>query len=184
MFLFGPERSELSIARLEHYTGTVAEDFQRYVLLTNYQMHMDVFAQQFPNCVGPRRTGVQMPTLHHRADENRGISIVNIGVGPSNAKNLTDHLAVLRPDAMMMVGHCAGVRNHQEIGDFVLASGYMRADYLLDDALPPSVPITPSFKLNQALASALDQADLPYRLGAVYTTGDRNWETDAEANLM
>ncbi|MCO8124311.1 AMP nucleosidase [Stieleria sp. TO1_6] len=176
VFLFGPERSELSIKRLEHYTGTVAEDFQRYVLLTNYQMHLEAFASQFPDCVGPSRSGVQMPTLHHKDDDNRGISIVNIGVGPSNAKNLTDHLAVLRPDAMLMVGHCAGVRNHQEIGDFVLASGYMRADHLLDEALPAAVPIAPSFLLNRSLAAVLDGDQLPYRIGIVYTTADRNWE--------
>lgn len=183
VFLFGPERCELSIARLEHYTGTMVEDFQRYVLLTNYQMHIEAFAQQFPGCVGPSRDGVQMPALHHRDEQNRGISIVNIGVGPSNAKNLTDHLAVLRPDAMLMVGHCAGVRNHQDVGDFVLASGYMRGDHLLDQALPPSVPVTPSFILNQALAGSLDDANFPYRIGAVYTTGDRNWELSLQRTL-
>ncbi|MEM6979875.1 MAG: AMP nucleosidase [Planctomycetota bacterium] len=176
VFLFGPERCELSIKRLEHYTGTAAENFQRYVLLTNYQMHMDAFAEQYPYSIGSNRVGVQMPTLHHSGDDHRGITIINIGVGPSNAKNLTDHLAVLRPDAMIMVGHCAGVRNHQGIGDFVLASGYMRADHILDDALPKSVPITPSFLINRALAQTLDEASLPYRIGAVYTTGDRNWE--------
>lgn len=183
VFLFGPERSELSIKRLEHYTGSRAEDFQRYVLLTNYNMHIEAFANQFPDCVKPSRDNVQMPTLHHTEGENRGISIVNIGVGPSNAKNLTDHLAVLRPDAMLMVGHCAGVRNHQEIGDFVLASGYMRGDHLLDDALPPSVPITPSFLLNRALAGVLDESDLRYRIGAVYTTADRNWELSLRTAL-
>ena len=183
VFLFGPERSELSIKRLEHYTGTRAEDFQRYVLLTNYNMHIEAFASQFPDCVRPDRDGVQMPTLHHKEKDNLGISIVNIGVGPSNAKNLTDHLAVLRPDAMLMVGHCAGVRNHQEIGDFVLASGYMRGDHLLDEALPPSVPITPSFLLNRALASTLDGSDLPYRIGAVFTTADRNWELSLQRTM-
>ncbi|QEF97247.1 AMP nucleosidase [Stieleria maiorica] len=183
VFLFGPERSELSIKRLEHYTGTNAEDFQRYVLLTNYNMHIAAFIRQFPDAERSNRDDVQMPTLHHREEDNRGISIVNIGVGPSNAKNLTDHLAVLRPDAMLMVGHCAGVRNHQEIGDFVLASGYMRADHLLDEALPPAVPITPSFLLNRALANALDAAELPYRIGAVYTTADRNWELSLRTAL-
>ncbi len=176
VFLFGPERSELSIERLEHYTGTRAEDFQRYVLLTNYQMHLKAFRDQFPDCVQSNRPDVQMPAMHQQQSDNRGISIVNIGVGPSNAKNLTDHLAVLRPDAMLMVGHCAGVRNHQEIGDFVLASGYMRGDHLLDESLPPSVPITPSFLINRQLAKVLDDSGLPYRIGAVYTTGDRNWE--------
>lgn len=176
VFLFGPERAELSIARLEHYTGTNVEQFQRYVLLTNYQMHMDAFRERFPNCKVPSRAGVQMPAFHATADHNEGITIINIGVGPSNAKNLTDHLAVLRPDAMLMVGHCAGVRNHQDIGDFVLASGYMRSDHVLDDALPRSVPIAPSFLLNRYLAKVLDERSLPYRFGAVYTTADRNWE--------
>lgn len=183
LFLFGPERVELSIKRLEHYTGTRAESFQRDILLTNYQMHMDAFETIYPKCERPSRPNVQMPAYHHRTDDNGGISIVNIGVGPSNAKNCTDHLAVLRPDAMLMVGHCAGVRNHQDIGDFVLASGYMRADRLLDDALPGSVPITPSFLLNRYLVKVLEERSLPYRVGTVYTTADRNWELALSGTL-
>jgi len=183
LFLFGPERVELSIKRLEHYTGTSAERFQRYVLLTNYQMHMDAFAAAYPQCERPERAGVQMPAYHHCLDENAGLSIVNIGVGPSNAKNCTDHLAVLRPDLMLMVGHCAGIRNHQEIGDFVLASGYMRADRLLDQALPAAVPITPSFLLNRYLARELEDRGLRYRAGTVYTTADRNWELALSGTL-
>ncbi len=183
VFLFGPERVEISLERLEHYTGTRAEDFQRYVLLTNYQMHMVAFEQLHPDCIKPQRESVQMPTYHQRSSNNDGISIVNIGVGPSNAKNLTDHLAVLRPDAMLMIGHCAGVRNHQEIGDFVLASGYMRDDHVLDEALPRSVPIAPSFLLNRYLAKILDDRQLPYRLGAVTTTADRNWELVLKRSL-
>lgn len=183
LFLFGPERVELSIQRLEHYTGTKAEEFQRYFLLTNYKMHMDAFETVYPDCVKPGRSDVQMPAYHHKTDQSDGISIVNIGVGPSNAKNCTDHIAVLRPDALLMVGHCAGVRNRQEIGDFVLASGYMRADRLLDEALPTSVPVTPSFLLNRYLARVLEERDLPYRMGAVYTTVDRNWELALRGTL-
>ncbi len=183
LFLFGPERVDLSIQRLEHYTGTKAEAFQRYVLLTNYQMHMDAFDAVYPDCEKPRRPGVQMPAYHQKTENHDGVSIVNIGVGPSNAKNFTDHLAVLRPDAMLMVGHCAGVRNRQEIGDFVLASGYMRADRLLDDALPLSVPIAPSFLLNRYLAKVLEDRNLPYRVGTVYTTVDRNWELALRGTL-
>ena len=84
---------------------------------------------------------------------------------------------------MIMVGHCAGVRNHQEIGDFVLASGYMRADRLLDDALPLSVPISPSFLLNRYLAKVLEDRSLPFRVGTVYTTVDRNWELALRGTL-
>jgi AMP nucleosidase len=184
LFLFGPERVDLSIARLEHYTGTQAQDFQRHVLLTNYTIHTDAFEAAFPGCVKPSRPNVQMTAYHAKAEGNAGISIINIGVGPSNAKNCTDHLAVLRPDAMIMVGHCAGIRNHQEIGDFVLASGYVRADRLLDDALPTAVPVAPSFLLNRYLAHVLEERNLAYRMGTVYTTADRNWELALRGTLL
>ena len=183
LFLFEPERVELSIERLEHYTGTKPEDFQRYVLLTNYNMHMDAFETIFPDCEKPCQENVQMPAYHHKTDNSDGVSIVNIGVGPSNAKNFTDHIAVLRPDALLMVGHCAGVRNRQDIGDFVLASGYMRNDRLLDDALPLSVPVTPSFLLNRYLVKILEERKMTYRVGVVYTTIDRNWELSLRGTL-
>jgi AMP nucleosidase len=182
LFLFSPERMDISIQRIQHYTGTDAVNFQRYVLLTNYDMHMESFLERFPDCVRPDRK-VQMPAYHHVLDNNEGVSIINIGVGPSNAKTLTDHLAVLRPDAMIMVGHCGGIRNHQKIGDFVLASGYMRDDHVLDDALPLNVPITPSEILNKCLEKALDESKIPYRYGTVFTTADRNWEFSIEKTL-
>ena len=183
LFLFGPERVDLSVERLEHYTATKACDFQRIILLTNYQMHIEAFVERFPDCIRPDRAGAQMPAYHAAAPGNTGLTIVNIGVSPSNAKNMTDHVAVLRPDAMLMIGHCAGVRNHQEIGDFVLASGYMRADRVLDDALPLSVPVTPNFVLNRHLARVLDERKHRYRLGTVYTTVDRNWELFLQSSL-
>ena len=48
----------------------------------------------------------QMPAYHLIASDGHGITLVNIGVGPSNAKTATDHIAVLRPHAWLMVGHC------------------------------------------------------------------------------
>ena len=182
LFLFSPERMDLSIQRIQHYTGTQARDFQRYVLLTNYDMHMQSFVEKFPDCVQPERK-VQMPAYHHKVGDNEGVTIINIGVGPSNAKTLTDHLAVLRPDAMVMVGHCGGIRNHQAIGDFVLASGYMRDDHVLDEALPLSVPITPSEIINKSLEAALEKYNLNYRYGTVFTTADRNWELAIDKTL-
>ena len=141
LFLFRPERIDLSLNRLEHYTGTSPERFQRHVLFTNYEMHAEAFRARYPGAVGPGRS-VQMPAWHHELPGAAGLTLVNIGVGPSNAKTITDHLAVLRPDAILMVGHCAGLRNHQEIGDLVLATGHMRDDRILDDVLPTSVPIS------------------------------------------
>ncbi len=176
LFLFRAERIDLSIDRLAHYTGTHPADFQRYVLFTNYEMHVDVFLQAFPDCVKPSRAGVQMPAYHHKQPNNLGVTLINIGVGPSNAKTITDHLAVLRPDLMVMVGHCGGLRNHQEIGDFVLATGYYRADGVLDELLPAAVPVIPNPMVNHHLQLVLEEEGLPYRMGTVYTTANRNWE--------
>lgn len=176
LFLFSPERIDISLNRLEHYTGTQPQDFQRYILFTNYDMHVEVFLDKFPDAVRPARDGVQMPAYHHKLDNNKGVTLVNIGVGPSNAKTITDHVAVLRPDAMIMVGHCGGLRNHQEIGDFVLATGFMRNDGVLDDVLPLNIPITPNYLLNVYLKEVLDKYNRNHRMGTIYTTANRNWE--------
>jgi AMP nucleosidase len=183
LFLFAPERMALSIDRLGHYTGTPADRFQRYVLFTNYAMHVDAFRERFPDAVGPSRDGVQMPAWHDVRPDGDGVSIVNIGVGPSNAKTITDHVAVLRPDALLMIGHCGGLRNHQAIGDFVLATSYVRADRILDEALPTSVPVVPNHTLNSLLLAALGRRDVAYRIGPVYTTANRNWELNQRVAL-
>jgi AMP nucleosidase len=176
LFLFTPERMALSMDRLAHYTGTSPELFQRYVLLTNYAWHVAEFRAALPDCVGPDASGRQMPAWHHVLPGNAGVSIVDIGVGPSNAKTITDHLAVLRPDMVLMIGHCAGLRNHQEIGDLVLATAYMRDDRVLDDMLPLSVPVVSNHTLNSLLLSELTARDLRSRMGIVFTTANRNWE--------
>ena len=176
LFLFRPERMALSIDRLAHYTGTPAEAFQRYVLFTNYSWHVESFRERFPDAIGPVAPGRQMPAWHATRPGRDGITLIDIGVGPSNAKTVTDHVAVLRPDLMLMIGHCGGLRNHQDIGDLVLATTYHRADGVLDHVLPTSVPVASNHRLNAYLLDALVRRDLPYRLGTVYTTDNRNWE--------
>jgi AMP nucleosidase len=176
LFLFAPERMALSIDRLEHYTGTSADSFQRYVLLTNYSWHVEEFRAALPGATGPDADGRQMPAWHYMLPGRCGVTIVNIGVGPSNAKTLTDHLAVLRPDLVLMIGHCAGLRNHQEIGDLVLATAYLRDDHVLDAMLPLSVPVVSNHTLNALLLGELTGRGLRSRMGIVYTTADRNWE--------
>jgi len=180
LFLFSAERMELSLDRLSHYSGTEARAFQRYVLLTNYAMHVDAFLELYPDAVRAR-DGSQMPAYHHVAEGGGGITLVNIGVGPSNAKTLTDHVAALRPDLLLMIGHCGGLRNHQDIGDFVLARTFLRADRVLDAALPTHIPVISNHHVNGSLYEALDRRGLPYRIGAVYTTVDRNWELHLES---
>ena len=125
-----------------------------------------------------------MPAYHLMAPGRRGITLVNIGVGPSNAKTITDHLAVLRPQAWLMIGHCGGLRGSQTIGDYVLAHAYLRDDHVLDDVLPPEIPIPPIAEIQVAMNRAAETVTgesgemLKRRLrtGTVVTTDDRNWE--------
>jgi AMP nucleosidase len=210
--LFDALRTDFSLARLKHYTGTPAEHFQRYILFTNYNRYVDEFVAWGCKQVGKGRyTGLsgagglfidsdsedheqlvadatwrrhQMPAYHLMAEDGTGITLVNIGVGPSNAKNICDHLAVLRPEAWLMIGHCGGLRETQRIGDYVLAHAYLRDDNILDRVLPPEVPIPPIAEVQQALEAAAVQvsgtsgANLKRRMrtGTVVTTDDRNWE--------
>src|SRR4029453_5631133 len=168
--LFRAARVDYSLRRLYHYTGTDPEHFQNFVIFTNYQLYVDAFVQLCQQrlasgAIGPDTfvapgnaitrnarlgggtTGIaperapQMPAFHLVEPGYRGITLINIGIGPSNARNVTDHVAVLRPHAWLMLGHCAGLRNTQRLGDYVLAHGYVREDHVLDHELPLWVPI-------------------------------------------
>ncbi|WP_066549727.1 AMP nucleosidase [Sphingomonas sp. CCH15-F11] len=210
--LFDGLRTDFSLARLRHYTGTPPEHVQRYVLFTNYHRYVDEFVRwgcQQLEGDGPYTAlsgagGVviragddperlvtdsawrrhQMPAYHLIAPNRAGITLVNIGVGPSNAKTICDHLAVMRPEAWLMIGHCGGLRPSQRIGDYVLAHAYLRDDHVLDDVLPPEIPVPAIAEVQQALARAAETVsgqsgeELKRRLrtGTIVTTDDRNWE--------
>ena len=127
----------------------------------------------------------QMPAYHlTRNDGEGGVTLVNIGVGPSNAKNMTDHLAVLRPHCWLMIGHCGGLRQSQRIGDYVLAHAYLRQDHILDSVLPPEIPIPALAEVQLALQHAAAEVTgetgealkARLRTGTVVTYDDRNWE--------
>ena len=119
------------------------------------------------------------------APDGSGITMVNIGVGPANAKTITDHIAVLRPHAWLMLGHCAGLRNTQQLGDYVLAHGYVREDHVLDEELPLWVPIPAlaevQVALEQAVAEVTQLAGLRAEAASCAPapsprTDNRNWE--------
>ena len=126
----------------------------------------------------------QMPAYHLVRPGGSGITMVNIGVGPANAKTITDHVAVLRPHVWIMLGHCAGLRNTQQLGDYVLAHGYVREDHVLDEELPLWVPIPALAEVQLALERAVaDVTQLSgyelkrlLRTGTVASTDNRNWE--------
>ncbi len=206
---FTAQRIDYSLARLAHYTATSAAHFQNHVLFTNYQFYIDEFidyaraaladpAAGYEAFVEPgnavtTRAGAmgtplarqpQMPAYHLTRADNSGITMVNIGIGPSNAKTITDHVAVLRPHVWLMLGHCAGLRNSQSLGDYVLAHAYMREDHVLDDDLPVWVPIPPLAEVQVALENAVAEVtglagfELKkiMRTGTVATIDNRNWE--------
>ncbi len=209
---FTAQRIDYSLARLSHYTATSADHFQNFVLFTNYQFYIDEFctwARELMAAGGSGYTAFvepgnivtpagadrpetnatlarlpQMPTYHLKKKGHAGITMVNIGVGPSNAKTITDHIAVLRPHAWLMLGHCAGLRNSQRLGDYVLAHAYMREDHVLDDDLPVWVPIPALAEVQVALEEAVEEItgyegfDLKriMRTGTVATIDNRNWE--------
>ena len=126
----------------------------------------------------------QMPAYHLVRADGMGITMINIGVGPANAKTITDHVAVLRPYAWIMLGHCAGLRMTQELGDYVLAHGYVRDDHVLDEDLPLWVPVPALAEVQVALETAV--ADVTrlqgyelkriLRTGTIASTDNRNWE--------
>ena len=214
--LFTAPRTDYSLHRLRHYTGTVPDHFQNFVLFTNYQFYIDEFirlghalmadpASEYEAFVEPgnvvtRRAGSpaqgdephgtppprlpQMPAYHLKRAGHSGITMVNIGVGPANAKTITDHVAVLRPHAWLMLGHCAGLRNSQQLGDYVLAHAYMREDHVLDEDLPLWVPVPALAEVQLALEQAVAEVTQlsgyelkrVLRTGTVVSTDNRNWE--------
>jgi AMP nucleosidase len=206
---FTAQRIDYSLARLAHYTATRPDHFQNHVLFTNYQFYVEEFeafaraaladrSSGYTAFVGPGNAEItesdqpmphpaklpQMPTYHLKRKNSQGITLVNIGVGPSNAKTATDHIAVLRPHAWLMVGHCAGLRNSQRLGDFVLAHAYLREDHVLDDDLPVWVPIPALAEIQIALQQAVAEVSQVegyelkriMRTGTVATIDNRNWE--------
>ncbi len=209
---FTAPRVDYSLHRLSHYTATSPTHFQNYVLFTNYQFYIDEFAKHarevllsneggYDALVEPgnliTRAGEnapssgqaplrnsQMPAYHLTRPDNNGITLVNIGVGPSNAKTITDHIAVLRPHTWLMLGHCAGLRNSQSLGDYVLAHAYVREDNVLNEDLPVWVPIPALAEVQIALEQAVAETtglsgyDLKkiMRTGTVATIDNRNWE--------
>ena len=212
--LFDAARTDYSLRRLVHYTGSDWRAMQPWVLLTNYHRYVDQFirwgldemrAGRATKLVLPGNVAIeakhspeeaeqilssvvwhrfQMPAYHVLRADGPGVSLVNIGVGPSNAKTITDHIAVLRPHCWLMVGHCAGLRQSQEIGDYVLAHAYLRQDKILDLAVPLDVPIPALAEVQVALQESVakvtgDRGEAlkrRLRTGTVVTNDDRNWE--------
>ena len=218
LFHFGPQRFDIACARIEHYTGIEVDSVQRYILFTNYEMHTREFvrfgltqladdttrysALLLPNGRKITRGDIddiegvamdvashyQMPRFDLVAEDNTGVTMINIGVGPSNAKTITDCLAVLRPECWIMIGHCAGLDARMRIGDLILGNAYERRDHVLNNHIERELPIPAVPEIQRTLEKSVkkiygeDEQSL-MRTGTVLSTDDRNWEWQTPQGL-
>jgi AMP nucleosidase len=156
---------------LPRYTGRALEDFGEYILLTNFQNYIDIFAEKYGvEVIGKDKS---MPT----ATANN-ITIINFGMGSAMAATVMDLLFSIHPKAVLFLGKCGGLKKKTVLGDFILPIAAIRGEGTSNDYLPPEVPALPSFRLQRAVSSVIKDRNRDYWTGVVYTTNRRVWEHD------
>ena len=159
---------------IKRYTGTPVEGFGDWILLTNFQNYVDKFANRFSTDV----KGIGGPMTS--ATNKDGLSIINFGIGSSNAATIMDLLSAVNPKGVLFLGKCGGLKKSTEIGNFILPSAAIRGEGTGDDYFPQEVPALPSFKIHKYVSDKLRDQKLDYRTGVVYTTNRRVWEYDED----
>ncbi|MEW6507974.1 MAG: AMP nucleosidase [Bacteroidota bacterium] len=169
-------RTKLQIAKnwLPRYTGTKIDEFGNFMLLTNFYNYVTKFAERFKCDI--KGIGRPMQT----ATNSRGLSIINFGIGSANAATIMDLLVARKPEGVLFLGKCGGLKNSTEIGHFILPTAAIRGDGTSNDYFPPEVPALPSFKLHKFVSDKILKRKLEYRTGVIYTTNRRVWEWDNE----
>jgi AMP nucleosidase len=156
---------------LPRYTKRPLEDFAEYILLTNFDKYVELFAQYF-----------EVPVLGYDANMTsataNGMTIINFGMGSPNAAIIMDLLGAIKPKACLFLGKCGGIDKKNKIGDFVLPLAAIRGEGTSNDYYPPEVPALPAFMLQRAVSSAIRDSAHDYWTGTVYTTNRRIWEHD------
>ena len=167
--------NKLEITRnwLPRYTGMPLERFGEYILLTNFGNYMQNFAEQFDCEILGEDRAMQAAT------NDDGLTIVNFGIGSSNAATIMDLLAAIAPKGVLFLGKCGGLKKSTEIGHFILPIAAIRGEGTSDDYFPSAVPALPSFKLHKFVSDKILAHGVDYRSGVVYTTNRRVWEHDA-----
>jgi len=158
---------------LPRYTGKALKDFGKYILLTNFDHYVDLFAawHQIP-VIGKDR-----PMPNATAND---ITIINFGMGSSNAATIMDLLGAVEPRAALFLGKCGGLKKKNAIGDLILPIAAIRGDGTSDDYFPPQVPALPAFNLQKAVSTTIRDLSHDYWTGTVYTTNRRVWEYDED----
>lgn len=156
---------------LPRYTGRPLEDFGKYILLTNFQLYVEMFATRFKvPVVGSNRA---MPNA-----SAEGITIINFGMGSPNAATIMDLLSAISPHAVLFLGKCGGLKPKNKLGDLILPIAAIRSDGTSNDYLPPEIPALPAFNLQRAVSHVIRENRLDYWTGTVFTTNKRVWEYD------
>jgi AMP nucleosidase len=158
---------------LPRYTKRPLEDFDKYILLTNFSKYVEIFAATF----GVPVIGRDANMLSASAE---GITIINFGMGSPNAAIIMDLLSAVQPIACLFLGKCGGIDKKNKIGDLILPIAAIRGEGTSNDYFPPEVPSLPAFMLQRAVSSAIRDRGRDYWTGTVYTTNRRIWEHDEQ----
>ncbi|MGE4586779.1 MAG: AMP nucleosidase [Mangrovibacterium sp.] len=156
---------------LPRYTGQQLEDFGRYILLTNFQHYVELFARRFQVPVTGENRNMPNATA-------QGITIINFGMGSPNAATIMDLLRAIHPEAVLFLGKCGGLKPNNKVGDLILPIAAIRSDGTSNEYLPPEVPALPAFSLQRAVSTSIRENRQDYWTGVVYTTNRRVWEHD------
>lgn len=156
---------------LPRYTGRKLEDFSDYILLTNFQYYIELFANRFK--VPVYGNNMNMPSAS--AD---GITIINFGMGSPNAATIMDLLSAIHPKGVLFLGKCGGLKKKNKLGDLIVPIAAIRNEGTSNNYLPPEIPALPSFHLQRAISHVIRNSGLDYWTGVVFTTNRRVWEFD------
>jgi len=156
---------------LPRYTGKPLDSLGKHILLTNFQLYVELFAEL---CNVPvEGLNKNMPSA--TSDD---ITIINFGMGSPNAATVLDLLSAIHPKAVLFLGKCGGLKKKNELGDLILPIAAIRGEGTSNDYLPAEVPALPAFMLQRAVSSAIRDFGKDYWTGTVLTTNKRVWEYD------
>ncbi len=158
---------------LPRYTGLELEQFGPYILLTNFDNYVSLFAEM----TGATVTGLDKAMPSTTAD---GITMINFGMGSPNAATMMDLLGAIDPKGVLFLGKCGGLKKKNELGDLILPIAAIRGEGTSNDFFPPEVPALPAFSLQKAVSTTIRNHNLDYWTGTVYTTNRRVWEHDTK----
>jgi AMP nucleosidase len=158
---------------LPRYTGMALDQFGEYILLTNFDNYVKMFAEWNNVPIVGQDKAMRCATA-------QGITIINFGMGSPNAATIMDCLSAIKPKACVFLGKCGGLKAKNEIGDMILPIAAIRGEGTSNDYFPPEVPSLPSFALQKAISTTIRDNNQDYWTGTCYTTNRRVWEWDED----